>query len=135
MAYTTIAKVHAVLPADVPIDETTHPTLAEAIVLMGNVEGELNVAFVSGGATLPVTDANTLAWADFLVASETAYRVLQARGAAEDKASLWQGYHESFTAAIERLSNPETAGATGAAAGVPRHSDTVEPWFTRDQVF
>jgi hypothetical protein len=139
--YTTVDKVRAVLPLDVNIDETSHPTLLQVNVFVTDVEATLNVALTSGGVTLPITGANQLAAYDLLCAKELAFLIMQARGSAKDKESLWQQYHDEWTATIALLSNPAT---TTAAAGalVPSSytmnapdvpDSSVNPVFIRDQ--
>ena len=141
MAYTTIAKVQALLPEDEQIDSTRHPVYDDVTVFLVGVTGTIDVALSAGGASLPITDQPTLDWLDLLQAKETAYLIMQARGTSKEKASLWQGYHDEFAAAMEKLSDPATTSAVASsmtpssftmdAPDVP--DSTVNPMFKRSQ--
>ena len=141
MAYSSIDEVQALLPLDVQVDQTTHPTYAEVTNWLSELDSTINVAITAGGVVLPIT-GDILAWVSQLVAKRCAYQVMQARGAAAKEESLWQGYLAEWEEAIKKLESPETSVAAGASAlkpssytmNAPDNPDsTVNPVFKREQ--
>lgn len=149
--YTTAAKVTALLPPGKSSldDATSDPSLAQVNVWITQVTNTLNVALVNSGATLPIagTETDYLGWLDMLCAKECAFLVMQASGAAEEKASLWQKYHEEYMAALESIMDGDLlpgAGTTPVGGGTVRsytmdaetnNDTTMAPIFTTDKQY
>lgn len=116
--YTTTAKVAALLPAENKVDDsTTDPTLAQLSVWITQVSQTVDVAVVSSGGAVPISDTAYLGWLDLVCAKECAFLVMQVKGASEEKASLWQQYHKEFMDAIEAIKEGLLPGEGTASVG------------------
>jgi hypothetical protein len=137
MAYTMFDQVQELLPNDLIIDSTTNPSLETVEGWLPQLDATLNVHFATGGGTVPVVDANVLAWFALLEAKEAAYMVMQVVGASEESKSLFQNYHEDWLAALERLSGTDDAVITppGTSTGSPSSYRDQEPQLTREKVY
>lgn len=138
MAYTTIDKVNEFLTKDNEVDDQTYPTIAVAASWLPQLDASINVAYALGGNVLADASADVITWFGLLVAKEAAYLVMQVRGALKDNASLWQGYHDEWLAAIAKISDKEQAAAivtpSSPLTGAPStFSDPCDPWFEKER--
>jgi hypothetical protein len=99
-----------------------------------DLTGAVDSAASKAGATVPITDANSLLVIKVAMAREIAYQVMAVRCAAKDEKApaLYMGWHDDWLALLESISDGEllptitTSGATASA------KTDVEPWFDRD---
>jgi hypothetical protein len=136
MPYTTIDGVNNLLPQDNRVDTETYPTMATVQSWLPSLDSALNVAFVTGGGTLPVTDPDTIIWFGLLEAKEAAYLRMQVGGAAKDNPSLWQGYNDDWLAALVKISDKtKSVAAATSTSGSPSSVTDIVPRLTKDKVY
>lgn len=144
--YTSIGKVEAVLGPDIPIDELSEPTRAQVLLWIPDVSGVAASSLVSGGSSLPITDAELLARLDLLCAREVGYQVMATRGAAgkDDQETVYDRWHKEFMETMEIFATPGEVTAPGSTGGSPSSytmdapSDTdltINALFTKRQVW
>jgi len=112
MAYTTIAKVRALIPENSLTDETTEPSDLTVAIWIPQVSARIDLALRAGGNVTPATDATITAFLDLLEAKEVAWMILYARGAAKED----HEYHVEFN---ELLATIMVDGLTLSGDGKP----------------
>lgn len=136
--YTTIDEVNAILPQDNQVDAETYPTYSEVASWLPALDSTINVAYALGGNILADATDDVKRWFGLLVKKEAAYSVMQAKGAARDNPSLWQGYHDDWIAALKQISSKDQAAAIAiitSTSGSPSGMTTQTPRFTVDKEY
>lgn len=135
--YCAIDVVKGWLPANVKLDDsTTDPPTAAFVTsdILPGITGQINTAIANGGATIPVTDANMVAFLEQFEAKEAVYQVMLIRSAPEKVPEYLEEWHDTFEAYLEQWAAGDLSVPGSTAGAVSRGTD-VEPWFTRDAIF
>lgn len=136
--YTDVSSVRAVLPNEVPLDDTTSvPSVATANLWIAQVTNQVNIAFKAGGASLPiaVTETDILGALKLVCAREVAYQVMVTRGAVEDPKNkpLWTGYHEEYEEMLEKIEEGKWMASLVGSSKISLAETDNDPRFERDR--
>jgi hypothetical protein len=136
MAYATISDVRGILPRGVKIDGDTadSPTGAFVTAWLDQVTGQVNVAYATGGATTPITDADTLLMLQLFVAREVVYQVMATRESTStehDDETVWDRWHNEFLELLEGASEGDSAAS---ASGTPSSYTMESPSDTDESI-
>lgn len=150
MSYTDLSTIRKTLIQGVKLNEsTTLPSKEWADIEIPLVDGEVNVALKTGGATVPVTDTDLLAALKGLCTKELVYRALTIRGSkdkdADGSSSLWVNWHKEYANALALMRSGDFFQDPAEETDVP-HSYTedaeedpdnlsIQPKFSLDQSF
>jgi hypothetical protein len=134
----TLEKVRAILPKDIPLSVSSDPSMSQAQVWLDEDDSSVNVALSVGGYTYPPTDANQIASISLLIAGDVAYRVMKTRASASKdfEDSGWAKYHEEFMAALALMRESEW-GPIPISSGISTVSGKTDAtvWFEKDHEY
>jgi hypothetical protein len=148
MPYCTVADVQAFTQPNPVYGASTNPTLTQVGTMIVFIEGEINVALITGGYSLPITDANGLlylqATAMYGVAS-LAKQALQQQGDPEVSETVEDWWNKYTTRLLELKMGKVALGDTAKVSGQMRSLQTshavdgseegisdLTPWIGRD---
>lgn len=150
MSYTDLATIRKTLVQGLKLNEsTTFPSKDWAEMEIPLVDGEVNVALKTGGATVPVSDVDLTAALKSICSKELAYRAMVMRNVkdkdSDGSSALWVQWHKEYLAALELMRKGTFFEDPAEEVDVP-HSFTenaeedpdnfdIQPKTTWDQAF
>jgi hypothetical protein len=133
--YAAVDDVRKAMPGGASLSDLTVPSAVDAAAMITEASAQIDVAIVSGGGALPVTNSSLLKL--FLVRTrrEVAYSIMATKGtwAPGTPAPFWAKWHDEFEAMLKKLADGDMSIEVGVGDETPdSHNRDADPEDSSD---